>query len=137
MSFSQKLVIILAAASAGALGLSSAAFAGEGGAAGSAAFTINGTGSVTGVAVSAGIGKQDAFAGAFNSATGDNTAFAMGSAGTISVNTLASMTVGTIASNDDQALGTSQANNFAATTSVQIGTKSDDEVVTIAPPALF
>jgi hypothetical protein len=133
MSFSQKLVIILAAASAGALGLSSAAFAGEGGAAGSAAFTISPAGSVTGVAVSAGIGKQDAFAGAFNSSTGDNTAFAMGSAGTINVNTLASMNVGSIGSSNDQTLGTAQANNFAATTSVQIGTVSGDAVVVVKP----
>jgi hypothetical protein len=132
MSFSQKLIIILAAASAGALGLSSAAFAGEGGAAGSAAFTIN-SGSVTGVAVSAGIGKQDAFAGAFNNSDGENTAFAMGSAGTINVNTLGSMNVGSIGSSNDQDLGTAQANNFAATTSVQIGTTSGDSVVVVGP----
>jgi hypothetical protein len=133
MSFSQKLVIILAAASAGALGLSSAAFAGEGGAAGSAAFTINSAGGVTGVAVSAGIGKQDAFAGAFNTSAGDNTAFAMGSAGTINVNTLGSIAVGTIGSSEDLALGTAQANSFVATTSVQIGTVSDDAVVVVKP----
>jgi hypothetical protein len=132
MSFSQKLIIILAAASAGALGLSSAAFAGEGGAAGSAAFMIQG-GNVTGVAVSAGIGKQDAFAGAFNNSDGENTAFAMGSAGTINVNTLGSMNIGSIGSSNDQTLGTAQANNFAATTSVQIGIGNGDAVVVIGP----
>lgn len=132
MSFSQKLVIIFAAASAGALGLTSAAFAGEGGAAGSAAFTITDS-VVTGVAVSAGIGKQDAFAGAFNSSTGDNTAFAMGSAGTINVNGLGSMSVDSLGSSNDQDLTLAQANEFAATTSVQIGTGSGDAVVNVAP----
>lgn len=133
MSFSQKLVIIFAAASAGALGLTSAAFAGEGGAAGSAAFTITDS-VVTGVAVSAGIGKQDAFAGAFNDGTtGDNTAFAMGSASTINVNSMASMSVASFGSSGDLLLGTAQANEFAATTSVQIGTGSGDAVVNVAP----
>ncbi len=65
--------------------LSTNAVAGEGGAAGSAAFTIDGTtGNVTGVAVSAAVGKQDAFGGAFqNSFLQENTAFAQVSAGTV------------------------------------------------------
>ena len=47
------------------------------GAAGSAAFQTDGSSSVIGVAVSAAVGKQDAFAGAFNdSVNGNNTAFA-------------------------------------------------------------
>jgi hypothetical protein len=132
MSIQHKVAIILAAVSVSALGLASSALAGEGGAAGSAAFTITG-GNVTGVAVSAGIGKQDAFAGAFNSSTGDNTAFALGSAGTINVNSLTSMSVGSLATVEDPALATAQANTFAATSSVQIGTVSGDPVVVVKP----
>jgi hypothetical protein len=133
MSIQAKVAIVLAAVSVSALGMASGALAGEGGAAGSAAFTIN-EGSVTGVAVSAAIGKQDAFAGAFNDGTtGDNTAFALGSAGTISVSTLESMSVGLLSSESDPALGTAQANNFAANTSVQIGTGDGDKVVEITP----
>lgn len=137
MSLRHKIAVVLVAASAGALGLSSAALAGEGGAAGSAAFTIDtASGSVSGVAVSAAIGKQDAFAGAYNAATGDNTAFAMGSAGVINVNTIESLSVGSLSSSSDPDLGASQANSFTATTSVQIGTVSGDPVVDIAPTPL-
>jgi hypothetical protein len=132
MSIQSKVAIALAVISASALGLASSALAGEGGAAGSAAFTIN-TGSVTGVAVSAAIGKQDAFAGAFNEGAGNNTAFALGSAGTINVNSIASMSLSSIGTNSDPTLGTAQANSFAATTSVQIGTQSGDPVVVVKP----
>lgn len=112
--------------------LSTNAMAGEGGAAGSAAFSLDGTGNVTGVAVSAAVGKQDAFAGAFNDAfLQDNTAFAQGSAGTIAVTGLGSMTVGNITSVSDPALGTNQANSFTSQTTVQIGTSSGAPVVQV------
>jgi hypothetical protein len=133
MSFSQKLVIILATVSASALGLTSVAFAGEGGAAGSAAFTIGAEGQVTGVAVAAGIGKQDAFAGAFNTSAGNNAAFAMGSAGVISISTLNSTEISSISSQKDESISTAQNNSFTTNTSVQIGTKSSDQVVLIKP----
>ena len=134
MNFSTKISLLIAAITASIFGIASHALAGEGGAAGSAAFQLNSSGTVTGVAVSAAIGKQDAFAGAFNdSSTGMNTAFAQGSAGVIGVNTLGSMTIGSISSSPDTSLGTAQGNSFTANTSVQIGSKSGDSVVNVKP----
>ena len=111
--------------------LSTNAMAGESGAAGSAAFQTDGSSSVIGigVAVSAAVGKQDAFAGAFNdSVNGNNTAFAQGLAGTIAVMGLGSMS---ITSSNDPDLTTSQQNSFTATTTVFIGTVSGAPVVRI------
>ena len=109
--------------------LSTNAMAGESGAAGSAAFQTDGSSSVIGVAVSAAVGKQDAFAGAFNdSVNGNNTAFAQGLAGTIAVMGLGSMS--TTSSNDSD-LTTSQQNSFTAATTVFIGTVSGAPVVRI------
>lgn len=103
--------------------------AGKGGAAGSAAFQTDGSSSVIGVAVSAAVGKQDAFAGAFNdSVNGNNTAFAQGWAGTIAVMGLGSMS---ITSSNDPDLTTSQQNSFTAATTVFIGTVSGAPVVRI------
>lgn len=115
--------------------LSTNAIAGEGGAAGSAAFSTDGAGNVTGVAVSAAVGKQDAFAGAFNDAfMEENTAFAQGSAGTITVTGLGSLTVGSITSAADPALATNQANSFTSQTTVQIGTSDGAPVVQVGNP---
>lgn len=109
--------------------LSTNAMAGESGAAGSAAFQTDGSSSVIGVAVSAAVGKQDAFAGAFNdSVNGNNTAFAQGLAGTIAVMGLGSMS---ITSSNDPDLTTSQQNSFTAATTVFIGTVSGAPVVRI------
>ena len=123
-------VCLIAVASISAL--STNAMAGEGGAAGSAAFQTDGLGSVIGVAVSAAVGKQDAFAGAFNdSVSGNNTAFAQGSAGTIAVTGLGSMSIASITSSSDPDLTTSQQNSFTAATTVLIGTVSGAPVVRI------
>lgn len=103
--------------------------AGKDGAARSAAFQTDGSSSVIGVAVSAAVDKQDAFAGAFNdSVNGNNTAFAQGSAGTIAVMGLGSMS---ITSSNEPGLTTSQQNSFTAATTVFIGTVSGAPVVRI------
>ena len=101
---------------------------GKDGAAGSAAFQTDAS-SVIGVAVSVAVDKQDAFAGAFNdSVNGNNTAFAQGSAGTIAVTGLGSMS---ITSSNDPDLTTSQQNSFTAATTVFIGTVCGAPVVRI------
>ncbi|WP_009630518.1 hypothetical protein [Synechocystis sp. PCC 7509] len=101
--------------------LSTNAMAGEGGAAGSAAFTIV-EGSVTGVALAAAIGKQTAFAGAFNDAfLEENTAFAYGSAGVITIRGLAPLAINSVSSVGDPALDIPQSNSFGDSTTVLIG----------------
>jgi hypothetical protein len=116
--------------------------AGEGGIAGSAAFTIDATGKVTGVAVSSAVGKQDAAAHAFNYGAGgtvQNAAFAIGSAGVISVNTVGDPNGSSYNTSADTALGTAQANTFSAgTVGIKLGTVSGDLLVdapTVAPAA--
>ena len=132
MKLLTKTLCALLTAVASISALSTNAIAGEGAAASSAAFSIDGTGNVTGVAVSAAVGKHDAFAGAFNdSFLQENTAFAQGSAGTTTVTGLNSMTVGSITSASDPSLATNQANSFTSLTTVQIGTTSGDSVVQI------
>lgn len=132
MNITRKLSLIVAATTVSVFGIASHAFAGEGAAAGSAAFSIDG-GAVTGVAVSAAIGKQDAFAGAFNDFDSNNAAFAQGSAGTISVSSLEPTSIGSLSSTADTQLGVDQGNSFDATTSVQIGTQSPNSVVNVQP----
>lgn len=126
-----KLALVVAVATVSAFSVASNAKAGEGGAAGSAAFTLQND-KVTGVAVSAAIGKQDAFAGAFNNGN-QNAAFAMGSAGVINVNNITNTSVSSISSASDPALGTAQNNSFTTNTSVQIGSASPNKVVEIKP----
>jgi len=129
MQLLTKTLCICLTAVANVSALSTNAMAGESGAAGSAAFKTDGSSSVIGVAVSAAVGKQDAFAGAFNdSVNGNNTAFAQGLAGTIAVMGLGSMS---ITSSNDPDLTTSQQNSFTAATTVFIGTVSGAPVVRI------
>ncbi|KOP25539.1 hypothetical protein AMR41_14580 [Hapalosiphon sp. MRB220] len=136
MKLKQKLAVALFAATS-ICGLSSAAFAGEGGAAGAAAFTIN-AGAVTGVAVAASVGKQDAAAAAFNvpdvTAVGaggvQNYAYALGSAGVITMTDIAETDATNIAGGADPALGTAQGNLLTVTPEIQIGTTSGNPIVT-------
>lgn len=132
MKFGKKLSISLFAATASVLSLSSGAFAGEGGAAGAAAFTIDGT-AVTGVAVAASVGKQDAGAAAFNDIDENyNSAFALGSAGVITINGMGDVT-GTstsMAGAADTALADAQGNSFTNAGSINLGTASGETILT-------
>ncbi|MFO7144160.1 hypothetical protein B9T16_22600 [Arthrospira sp. PCC 8006] len=116
------------------LGISTTARAGQGGIAGSAAFTIDG-GSVTGVAVSAAVGKEFAAAHSFNydgsNANGlQNSAFAIGAAGTVSLSGLGDPAGFTLDTVEDSDRGTAQANEFTAGYTIQIGTAGEDSLVT-------
>ena len=100
----------------GSLGLSTVARAGEGGVAGSAAFTVVGD-KVTGVAVSAAVGKENAMAHAFNydgsNSNGlQNSAFSLGTAGTLSLNGLGNPAGFTLNTTEDTLRGTPQSNGF-------------------------
>ena len=136
MSKSLYQYLTFAIACVGTLSLTPIAFAGEGGAAGAAAFTIQG-GEVTGVAVSAAVGKQDAFAGALNDPAGvaANTAFALGSAGVITVTSVDQTTGFTdVQGSADADLGTDQGNTFGSqAATVLIGNTSGDAVVDLGP----
>lgn len=115
------------------LGISTAARAGEGGVAGSAAFTVNGT-AVTGVAVSAAVGKEVAAAHAFNydgsNANGlQNSAFAIGTAGEMSLSALGDPAGFTLDTVEDSDRATAQANNFTAGYTIQIGTQAGNTLV--------
>jgi hypothetical protein len=115
----------------GSLGLSTVARAGEGGVAGSAAFTVVGD-KVTGVAVSAAVGKENAMAHAFNydstkSTNGlQNSAFSLGTAGTLSLNGLGNPAGFTLNTTEDTLRGTPQSNGFLTGYSIQLGTVSKD-----------
>lgn len=111
-----------------AFGFASVARAGEGGVAGSAAFTVNGT-AVTGVAVSAAVGKENAAAHSFNY-NGNNTnglqnsAFALGTAGTLSLNGLGDPAGFNLNTVQDSARTVVQANTFTAGYTINLGTTS-------------
>lgn len=107
-----KLLIALTAIAGSVMGPTAAALAGEGGAAGAAAFRVEG-GAVTGVAVAASVGKQDAFAGAFNDIDENmNSAVAIGSAGTIALTNVQAASLANVTPTADPALGTAQANEL-------------------------
>jgi hypothetical protein len=138
MKLNQKLAIAFLAVGTGVFGLSSGAFAGSGGAAGSAAFTVTGD-KVTGVAVSAAVGKDNAAASAFNSG-GNNSAYALGSAGTISINNMGSGAnnnngflnpTPSMTGSPDNARATAQNNDLTGTSSIKLGTTSGNTVVGI------
>ena len=136
MKIYQKISISLFAATASILSLSSGAFAGEGGAAGAAAFTINGT-AVTGVAVAASVGKQDAAAAALNDIDENfNSAFALGSAGVITINGMGDTTGTTtsMAGAADADIGNPQANSFTASGSINLGTAAGETILTTPSP---
>jgi hypothetical protein len=140
----RRLALITGFVILNAFGFATGARAGEGGVAGSAAFTIAPpatgatAGTVTGVAVSAAVGKESAAAQAFNygiSTTGgtlQNSAFAIGTAGTLTT-TLVGATAGTsFVTAQDSTLATPQSNTFATTDggySIQLGTASSNPVM--------
>ncbi|MDZ8223578.1 MULTISPECIES: hypothetical protein [unclassified Nostoc] len=113
-------------------GINSIAIAGEGGAAGAVAFTL-GSGVVTGVAQSAATGKNDAAAAAFNAPNATsgiaNSAYALGSAGAITITNLGNPATAQIVGTPDTALGTAQINQFSSNTTIKIGTTSGDELI--------
>lgn len=118
----------------GAISFGTIARAGEGGVAGSAAFTVDG-GNVTGVAVSAAVGKESAAAHAFNyNGTNDNglqnSAFAIGTAGTLSINALGDPSGFSLDTIEDSDRATAQGNSFTAGYSIQLGTNSGDALNT-------
>ena len=130
------LAVVSGLAMLNALGFATLARAGEGGVAGSAAFTVNG-GSVTGVAVSAAVGKENAAAHAFNydgsNANGlQNSAFAIGTAGTLSIQGLGDPAGFTLDTVEDSDRATAQANTFSTGFTIQLGTGTGD-VVNRAP----
>lgn len=125
----------------GSFGLSTAARAGEGGVAGSAAFTVDGAGNVTGVAVSAAVGKENAMAHSFNydgqNPNGlQNSAFALGTAGTLNLAGLGDPAGFGLNTIEDSDRGTDQVNSFAAGGgySIQLGTVSGDLLGTSPAP---
>ncbi|MDY6899554.1 MAG: hypothetical protein SWZ49_15970 [Cyanobacteriota bacterium] len=139
MKFSQKISISLFAATASLLSFSSGAFAGEGGAAGAAAFTIDGTDPtnpvVTGVAVAASVGKQDAGAAAFNMIDANdnalNSAFALGSAGVITMDNIgAGDGTQNMAGSADVDVTVAQENSFTNSGSINLGTASGETILT-------
>jgi len=115
-----------------AFGFATVARAGEGGVAGSAAFTVGAGGLVTGVAVSAAVGKENAAAHSFNyDASNDNglqnSAFAIGTAGTLNINGLGDPAGFTLNTIEDSARGIEQVNTFTAGGySIKLGTVSGD-----------
>ncbi|TVP60471.1 MAG: hypothetical protein EA343_17340 [Nodularia sp. (in: Bacteria)] len=127
MKLKAKIAIALVAATTSVFGLGSGAMAGEGGAAGAAAFTIDGAGSVTGAAVAAAIGKNDASSYA-RQETGISIAAALGSAGSIAVENIAGANV-FMEGDVDFDLGEEQANSFTSSTTITIGTQSNDDLV--------
>ncbi|MBE9128816.1 MULTISPECIES: hypothetical protein [unclassified Coleofasciculus] len=135
-----KVSVALAATFASLVGFTSVARAGEGGVAGAAAFTVTGEGAVSGVAVSAAVGKENAAAAAFNyDGTNDNglqnSAFAIGTAGVISLTGLGDPAGFTLDAVEDNERAQEQANTFSAGYSIQIGTVSEDTLVTSPAPA--
>jgi hypothetical protein len=129
-----KVSVALAATAASLIGFTSIARAGEGGVAGAAAFTVEG-GNVTGVAVSAAVGKEDAAAAAFNydptASNGvTNSAFAIGTAGVITANSIGDPAGFSIDAIEDSNRAANQVNTFTEGFSIQIGTASGDSVLT-------
>lgn len=127
-----------------AFGFATVARAGEGGIAGSAAFTVQGN-AVTGVAVSAAVGKENASAAAFNygnnffGPTGpsnlQNSAWALGSAGTQNFQNVGSQNGFSVTPTVDGARTIGQTNTFSAgTVTVQIGTTTGNAVVKSPTP---
>ena len=122
-----------------AFGFATVARAGEGGVAGSAAFTINGTAGITGVAVSAAVGKDSAAAHAFNYASSttagtlQNSAFAIGTAGTLNLTTIGAPTGFGLNTIEDSNRALAQNNTFTSGYNIQLGTTSGNVVGTTKP----
>ncbi|MBE9164687.1 MULTISPECIES: hypothetical protein [Microcoleaceae] len=121
-----------------AFGFATVARAGEGGVAGSAAFTVGANSLVTGVAVSAAVGKENAAAHSFNysglNTNGlQNSAFAIGTAGTLSLNALGDPAGFNLNTVQDSARGTAQVNTFTAGYTINLGTTSNAVLGTTKP----
>lgn len=134
----RRLAVVSGLVILNAFGLATVARAGEGGVAGSAAFTVVDT-QVTGVAVSAAVGKENAAAHAFNydarNANGlQNSAFALGTAGTLSLQGLGDPAGFNLDTIEDSDRGTGQINAFTAGYTIQLGTVSGN-VLSTAPEA--
>ncbi|WP_375471721.1 hypothetical protein [uncultured Nostoc sp.] len=131
MNFRHQLAVLFTVFTS-IFGIASIALAGEGGAAGAVAFTIE-SGVVTGVAQSAATGKNDAAAAAFNAPNAANgianSAYALGSAGAITITNLGNPATAQIVGTPDTALGTAQINQFSSNTTIKIGTISGDELI--------
>ncbi|KOP25540.1 hypothetical protein AMR41_14585 [Hapalosiphon sp. MRB220] len=113
------------------LSITSVAVAGEGGFAGAAAYSLE-NGIVTGVAQGAAIGKNDAAAAAFNNGnTGLNSAYALGSAGAITMTNLGSPTSVNILGSIDPNFNTEQTNQLTNSASIQLGTIAGNNLVTL------
>ncbi|WP_041622809.1 hypothetical protein [Phormidium nigroviride] len=124
-----------------AFGFATVARAGEGGVAGSAAFTVTNN-AVTGVAVSAAVGKENASAAAFNYGNNffgnsnlQNSAWALGSAGTQNFQAVGDPNGFNVTPNADGNRGLAQTNTFSAgTVTVQLGTATGNAVVKSPTP---
>ncbi|MEY3866281.1 MAG: hypothetical protein RLZZ338_172, partial [Cyanobacteriota bacterium] len=104
-----------------------------------AAFTVtpgNLSSTVTGVAVSAAVGKENAAAQAFNYATTagsgnvQNSAFAIGTAGTLGATSVGDPKGTTFTPIADTKIGTAQANGFSSGYTIKLGTASGDTLGT-------
>ncbi|WRH66343.1 MAG: hypothetical protein RSE13_22550 [Planktothrix sp. GU0601_MAG3] len=98
--------------------------------AGSAAFTVVAD-KVTGVAVSAAVGKENAMANAFNYDGNNpnglqNSAFSLGTAGTISLLGLGDPAGFNLNTVEDTARGVAQINEFVNGYTIELGTISGD-----------
>jgi hypothetical protein len=131
MKFDKKIAVSFVVATASVFGLSSGAWAGEGGAAGAASFTVDADGGVTGVAVAASSGKQDAAAAAFQGGgeVSLNRAFALGSAGVITISNMIGEDPG-MAGTADGALDSEQTNDLDSPQTINVGSSDGDDLVT-------
>ncbi|NES22013.1 MAG: hypothetical protein F6K41_24600 [Symploca sp. SIO3E6] len=128
-----KLSAALVATVASLVGFSSIARAGEGGSAGAAAFTTDGAGAVTGAAVSAAVGKEGAAANSFNysgthTSTLQNSASAVGAAGTIELTGVGSPDGVLVETKQDTARDEDQVNTLDGY-EVNVGTTSGDTLI--------
>ncbi len=133
-----RLGLVSAMTVLGVISFISVARAGEGGIAGSAAFTVD-EGVVKGVAVSAAVGKESAGAAAFNYKGNNdnglqNSAFAVGTAGTLSVNAIGDPAGFNLNTIEDEHRATPQNNSFTSGYGIQLGTASGDVVNTAPVP---
>ncbi|MEC4813211.1 MAG: hypothetical protein SAK29_08070 [Scytonema sp. PMC 1069.18] len=140
MKLNKKIAVSLVVATASVFGFGSGAWAGEGGAAGAASFTVDSTNGVTGVAVAASSGKQDAAAMAFQNAAdtagAPNRAYALGSAGVITISNMLGTTAPGMTSVADTALNTDQANSLDSPQTINVGSNEGDELVTFGAAPL-
>jgi hypothetical protein len=144
MNLKRNLSLVFAVSTVSVFGIASNALAGEGGAAGAASFNLT-TGSINAgqvdrVAVAASVGKMNAFANAMNQ-SGSNTAYALGSAGSITTSTYISSyydyslqryvyaPLTNVSGDTDYNPGAAQSNSLNSPQTIRIGTQSGAPVV--------